>query len=351
MALQQEEHERTMLLAQIALGKIKALRQHATPRNYDIWYTYAAGCNSSFTDAINGTLARDGSLTDEKVEEFCEEHLSSTRLIERTDAVGAKVVLELERIIQAIEDALGTTSGHTDRLVTVSQNLVSARSREAIRDMIGVLLTSVRELQVANRSLEDRLQVSRRQIDHLQEAVQQVRSDSLTDGLTGLANRRHFDHVLSLALAEAKGSGNDLSLVLADIDDFKLFNDANGHPTGDQVLRLAAQALKQNIKGQDFAARCGGEEFAVILPKTSLQQALIVADHIRRGLGSKELIKRSTGQNLGRVTMSVGVATLHDGDTAQQLIERADGCLYRAKRNGRNSVVCETDPEKNRGIA
>jgi diguanylate cyclase len=132
---------------------------------------------------------------------------------------------------------------------------------------------------------------------------------------------------------------------MTDIDHFKAFNDTWGHLTGDQVLRLVAISVKQNVKGQDIAARYGGEEFAVILPNTVLRSALTVADHIRRAVMSKELMKRSTGQNLGRVTISLGVATLHNGDTAQSLIARADACLYAAKRNGRNRVICETDPE------
>jgi diguanylate cyclase len=103
--------------------------------------------------------------------------------------------------------------------------------------------------------------------------------------------------------------------------------------------------VKQNVKGQDIAARYGGEEFAIILPATPLRSALTVADHVRRAVMTKELMKRSTGEHLGRVTVSVGVATAHKGETAQSLIERADACLYAAKRCGRNRVMCETDPE------
>jgi diguanylate cyclase len=104
-------------------------------------------------------------------------------------------------------------------------------------------------------------------------------------------------------------------------------------------------SVKHNVKGKDTAARYGGEEFAVILPNTTLRAAVTVAEHIRRAVMAKELMKRSTDENLGRMTISIGVATLRKSDTGQSLIERADTCLYAAKRHGRNRVICETDPE------
>jgi diguanylate cyclase len=139
--------------------------------------------------------------------------------------------------------------------------------------------------------------------------------------------------------------GEPLSLLMLDIDHFKSFNDNYGHLTGDQVLRLVGISMRQTIKGQDITARYGGEEFAVVLPNTPLRQALTVADHIRRAVMAKELKKKSTGELLGRVTLSVGVSTLQPGDDMDALIGRADACLYAAKRNGRNRVVCEVDPE------
>ncbi len=118
-----------------------------------------------------------------------------------------------------------------------------------------------------------------------------------------------------------------------------------GHLTGDQVLRMVAVSVKQNLKGQDIAVRYGGEEFAIVLPNTVLRSAITVAEHIRRAVMTETLMKRSTGEDLARITISIGVATLHPGDTIQSLIERADMCLYAAKRNGRNRVIGESDPE------
>ena len=106
-----------------------------------------------------------------------------------------------------------------------------------------------------------------------------------------------------------------------------------------------SMSVKQNVKGQDIAARYGGEEFAVVLPNTVLRAAITVADHIRRAVMAKELKKKSTGEILGRVTISVGVSMLKPDDDTDSLIKRADACLYAAKRNGRNRVICEVDPE------
>src|SRR5262249_18265019 len=312
MAVQSDEHERTLAFAEIALGQIKALRHPAIPRNYEIFYTYATGYNPSLNETINETLARQGgTLSTQDLDGIYDTFLSPQRYTDRIDTVGAKVVDEIEQVMATIGTAVGTTSSYTESLADMSQRLGSAADREVLRSSVETLVRSTREMQQVNNSLEERLYASKQEINQLQESLETVRNESLTDPLTGLANRKYFDQMLELAVSETKPSEEPLSLMLTDIDHFKKFNDNYGHLTGDQVLRLGAQAVKQNVKGQDTAARYGGEEFAIILPNTSLRQALTVADHIRRGVVSKELIKRSTGENLGRVTISVGVAMLH----------------------------------------
>ena len=206
-------------------------------------------------------------------------------------------------------------------------------------------MKSTREMQETNKALEDRLDLSKVEINNLQHSLEAIRAESMTDPLTGLGNRKYFDRAVADAVARATSEGRPLSLLMFDIDHFKSFNDSYGHLTGDQVLRLVSMSLKQTIKGQDITARYGGEEFAVVLPNTALRQALTVADHIRRAVMAKELKKKSTGEILGRVTISVGVSMLKPDDDTDSLIERADACLYAAKRNGRNRVICEVDPE------
>ena len=128
-------------------------------------------------------------------------------------------------------------------------------------------------MENVNHKLEERLTASKLEINQLQRHLEVVRNESLTDPLTSLSNRKFFDQALDKAVTEAFAEKESLSLLMTDIDHFKTFNDTYGHLTGDQVLRLVALSVKQNVKGRDIAARYGGEEFAVILPNTVLRSA------------------------------------------------------------------------------
>jgi diguanylate cyclase len=340
-----DEHERTMAFAELALGQIKSLRQTAVPRNYEIWYVYATGHNSPLNKIINETLARNGKLTEADLEQIYETYLSHIKTTDRIDKVGARVIGEIDDVMRLIGDALGMSASYDASLCGASEKLADAESRDQVKTIVELLVKSTREMRDTNKALKERLMLSMAEISNLQQSLEAIRAESLTDPLTGLGNRKYFDRSIEMSVQNVIATNEPLSLLMFDIDHFKSFNDSFGHLTGDQVLRLVGMSLKQTIKGQDITARYGGEEFAVVLPNTALRQALTVADHIRRAVMSKELKKKSTGEILGRVTISVGVSMLKPGDDTDALIERADACLYAAKRNGRNRVVCEADPE------
>jgi diguanylate cyclase len=137
-----------------------------------------------------------------------------------------------------------------------------------------------------------------------------IRAQALTDPLIGLANRRHFDERLAHAMVEAERGDRVWSLLIADVDHFKTFNDTYGHLLGDQVLRLVASVLIQNTKGQDLVARYAGDEFAVILPNTHLRDAKTVAENFRKAITSWEVIKRRLVNTSG---MSPSRSALHIG--------------------------------------
>jgi len=346
MSGKSDECEHTLAFAEIALGQMKALRQPAYPRNYEVWYAYATGYNPSLNKSINETLSRNGgSLSAADVDQIYETYLSPARLTDRLDNVGSQIVDEIERVMGMMDAALGSTNQYGESLAHATQDLGSTQDRDGLRKIVESIVRATRDMEEHNSRLETSLKASKHEINQLQANLEAVRNESLTDPLTSLANRKYFDSALDKLIAQSTASSEPLALLLADIDHFKAFNDTYGHLTGDQVLRLVAMALKQNVKGQDIAARYGGEEFAIILPNTTLRSALTVADHVRRAVMTKELMKRSTGEHLGRITVSIGLATLHKDEAGPSLIERADNALYAAKRYGRNRVMCEADPE------
>ncbi len=352
MNVPSDEHERTVAFAELALQQIRALHQPALPRNFEVWYQYATGYNQELNRSINETLAQKGTLGDVDIDQIYDTHLSPSRVSDRIDTVGSRMIDEIKQVLEMIDTAAGSATNYSASLADASEKLQGASDKlhgandgVAVRAVIERLVAGAKEMETSNKKLEARLSASRQEIEQLQQNLETVRTESLTDPLTSLANRKFFDSELSKAIAEAKQSGEPLTLLMSDVDHFKAFNDKFGHLTGDQVLRLVAMSMKQNVKGQDIAARYGGEEFAVALPKTALRSAITVADQIRAAVMNKELMKRSSGERLGRVTISIGVALLRPTDTPQSLIERADECLYAAKRKGRNRVISESDPE------
>jgi diguanylate cyclase len=340
-----DEHERTMAFAQVALGQIRSLRQNATPRNYEIWYVYATGYNPPLNKIINEMLARSGKLTDADLEPIYESYLSQIKATDRIDKVGAQVVGQIDDVMTILSEALGMSSSYDATLAGASQELSGAQTLDQVKSIVETVARSTRQMRDTNKLLEERLATSKSEISNLQHSLEAIRTESLTDPLTGLGNRKYFDRMIETAVETSLANNEPLSLLMFDIDHFKSFNDSYGHLTGDQVLRLVGQSLRQIMKGQDITARYGGEEFAVVLPNTALCHALSVADQLRRTVMAKELKKKSTGEILGRVTISIGVSLLRPNDDTDALIERADACLYAAKRAGRNRVISEIDPE------
>lgn len=183
-------------------------------------------------------------------------------------------------------------------------------------------------------------------VETLRDMTDQKRAESAlktlaaSDGLTGLANRRSFDQTLSNEWERAQRTKKPLSLLLADVDHFKLYNDCHGHQQGDGCLRAVASLIAQNTRPADLSARYGGEEFAVIMPETSAEDACKAAERLREKLTEVQLAHGAPGAG-SRVTISIGVATqLPSEDSGpDQLLTQADQAMYAAKHSGRDRVV------------
>ena len=190
-------------------------------------------------------------------------------------------------------------------------------------------------LHAENRTLFEEL---RRKTGELEAANRTLAEMATHDGLTGLHNHRHFHETLTAEIARSIRHEHPFSLVFLDVDFFKSYNDTHGHLKGDQVLRIIGEIIKNLVRKSDAAARYGGDEFVVLLPETSKETAVSVAEQIRRRIENYPFFGRET-QPAGKVTVSLGVSGFpQDGADARGLIECADRALYQAKDKGRNLV-------------
>jgi len=316
------------------MDKVNALKLEPIPQVYELWFRYFQG-DPEIVRAIDAHTAP---LDEVACHKLYKRFLSESA---RGDAI--KTISD--RIQQAISELVGTlssvqnmTTEYGDSLVDVAAKIKSATTLEDLGNVVSVIVEDTKAMVQKNQSLEFQLTTSSTQVAELKKNLDNVKKEALTDGLTGLSNRKAFDKQIRDWVEDAGVAGSDLCLLMLDIDHFKQFNDAYGHQTGDQVLRLVARTLTDGIKGRDFAARFGGEEFALLFPDTPLSAAVRVADSLRHAVEGKEVVNRNSNKSLGRITLSGGVAHYTKGESITAFIERADTALYEAKKNGRNTI-------------
>ena len=337
-----DQHERAQALAKTALGLMAERSVAPTPENFELFFAYAAGDNPAVSRIMGDMIAGRRPFTPAVLADLRQRFFTSARAEEAVNEAGSGITNALNAMLTKLEAAGRDTQAYGKTLTAASGQLGGDQSPVAVQTLLDGLISATSHMEARTKELEGELQRSAHEVSELKAKLDDARKETLTDPLTGISNRKAFDVQLEQAMKSAQENGEALSLLVCDIDHFKKFNDKWGHQTGDQVLRLVANCLSENVKGRDTAARYGGEEFAVIVPNTALGDAITLANQIRAAVESKKLVKKSTGDILGVITISIGAAQLRAGEEPTDLINRADACLYAAKAAGRNCVVSET---------
>lgn len=221
---------------------------------------------------------------------------------------------------------------HQTEIRQLNHNLGSMPS-EGGQKLMEFVTQSVGQIMQINEGLQARLSAAEQRLREQTEYIESQIAEARTDPLTGLPNRRCFDDELARRTAEWRRRRVPFCLLLMDVDHFKRLNDQLGHPAGDQALRETAELLSDTLREMDMAARIGGEEFAIILPGTSPEDACRAAERIRLAVGCRAWTLEQAPWEL---TVSLGVAVVAPGDDPASLVKRADEALYAAKRGGRN---------------
>lgn len=329
-------HEYTVKVAEEALQRIKALGLPADPIAYELWYTYVTGANEHLNRRINGIIKERGNLSIEELDQIRDEFPARSNMSSAVHHASAKISGEIDQIVGLLSELiLSTAQGRVD-CVSASTKLDYCADADAVRAISDALVEALQAVEQQHTALEKQFIAAKSQLEVANNELAKVTAQANMDSVTGLANRRGFDAALERAVGLARSGKTSFSLLMIDIDNFKLFNDRFGHLMGDTVLRLISVALRQSITERDIAARYGGEEFAILLSGIDLPAAVTIAENIRTRIMSRELKNRSTGEHLGVITVSIGATACKLGDRARSIIERGDACLYDAKRSGRN---------------
>ncbi len=332
--------------ATAAFGRVKKEGLSPTPDIFELWYVYYSGQSPEASRAIDVLIANKQKITDERCKELFQRFLSEDRDEESVRRAGDQINTTLKGMTGVVRDVKSATSDYSDKLGGISGKIEGVTDAGELKGILHTVMSDTENMIAQNHRLEEQLDKSSLVMVELQRDLESVRKEALTDGLTGLANRKSFDAEIRRIAGAAQQSSAIFSVLMIDIDHFKSFNDNFGHQIGDQVLRLVARTLTDGVKGRDVTARYGGEEFVIILPDTPLHAGVIVGEALRKSVATKDVINRSSGEKLSRITMSVGVAEYYKGEDVQELIERADAALYTAKHNGRNQVAAAPTPDK-----
>jgi diguanylate cyclase len=337
-----DESRQYLRIALELLGKYELTTD---PVNYCVWYEYASGKNKELNTVIEKHLENGGSFS----QSFCQA-LYNQHITGRRDKVTSLVREALKKIFSEIAGTIQKTrqdfSQSESNLETINDSIAPNISEANVEKIVQQIKAEIQTLESSSLSFREQLRQATREIDQLKSKMLKYRNEAMMDSLTRIANRRGFEKSLDQSIQNANQTATQLCLIMADIDHFKKINDTHGHLVGDNVLRMIASTIKSSIKGKDHAARIGGEEFAIILPETPFDGAMKLADNMRLAFDRLDLKKKNTGESLGRITLSFGVATYQPNEPTDDFVQRADEALYQSKKTGRNKVTGGKGPGK-----
>jgi diguanylate cyclase len=310
-----------------------------TPKNYTTWYHYVSGKNKEHQETIDSIIEKKEPFS-KKTNEMLYQRFFVEQYENKLNTVRKNLQDTLLSILRELAEVSGQTELFESSTLKCVDKLSEDMSIQEIKNVLDDAIAATKEIRKAGESSQQRLKETTENMQVLQKEFEQAKSELLVDFLTGILNRKGFYETLEKSVSETTGH---LCLLIVDIDYFKKFNDTHGHIVGDKILRFIAKNMQKSVRGNDFTARIGGEEFAVILPKTPLLGAMTVAETLRASISQLKLEKKAKSESLGTITVSIGVAQYRPGESLEDLVNRADKALYFAKNTGRNRVATESD--------
>lgn len=314
-----------------------------TPLNYYIWYQYYKGDHPKFRQEMDNALQDPFGYNDRLGRRLYDEYFADDESGNDFDRAFKRLINLVIRKMNVWSDKL---EKHTQDLNHYTTSLASNDMDAAtLKELTHSVLNTASSMKQSSEEFQKEMMDSNEEIVQLRKELIEARAETLTDELTEIGNRKAFNNAIQDLTDSTQDSSQSLVLILTDIDHFKRFNDTFGHLVGDSVLRYFANLMKKTKDDTETVCRYGGEEFAILLSHSSLEQAKARAESIRHSLEIAKLKRKDSEKTLGTITASFGIAAYRgeDVETINEWVKRADDALYEAKNQGRNRIVSEED--------
>lgn len=315
----------------LSLAKLGALGIDLTPINYALAYYYVSGDDIDLNARLDNLFLSWSDTTAKAI--FFE--FIGPKIPQQDEQLQQSLLSTVAHILGLVIDLSDESALSNEALTKSLETLAASKDPKVILDTASQIVAETRSFVNKTKHFEKLLQERSNQITHLHRQLDKARKQATVDALTGLQNRRGFDETL-VGLLHTSTAKSHHALLLLDIDNFKNVNDSFGHLVGDKILIGVANQLTTKMRGNDYLARFGGEEFAIILKDTPLQGALTVAETLRKSIEKRQWRKTKAGKEIGQITISIGVAAIQFNEPFNDLLERCDAALYQAKSLGRN---------------
>lgn len=310
-----------------------------TPINYAIFYDYVSGSNKGLIAAVDLILKQKKTIDHQSAVKLYKKYICDVSF-ESFDKINQGLDALINNTRAVVEATSKKASDVGDAFEEQVVSIAAVKNVEDLKKVVADIVIETQGLADLSKKLKSELDSANQEMESLRDELTQARESAAIDALTGLFNRGAFDRALNNLIEQA--DERDACLTMLDLDHFKKVNDSFGHIIGDNVLKFTATLLRKHVEPHHYVARYGGEELAIIMPDTSIDKASEIAEKIRESLACSRLKKRNSSESIGQITVSIGISSLKQGDTAEDFIMRADNALYKAKETGRNKVVLET---------
>ena len=305
-----------------------------SPSNFDLCHRYLSGRDGELNATIDRAIAKDGGLS-EAVASAISAKLDSGLSTDELSRIADDAQNYLDQMGAILSKSGDDARDYGQALETEAAGLTRSSSPVvSVETLVSLTRSMIEKAQAAEEDLR-RTEV---QMSAMRKDLASAQQKANSDPLTGLPNRRALDQHLRGAFENARRANTPLALAICDIDHFKQFNDTHGHQIGDEVIKFVGSSLGRPANNDIFAARYGGEEFVLVFERAAAADALPVLDKIRATIAARELKVTHTGQSLGRLSFSGGIAHLNLHDSPGSILKRADAALYQAKQGGRNRI-------------